>query len=441
MDSRLKIGYLLALGCALFAIPSPSMPLFSLPGKLAWPDGWQEFMLAPAPLFIAAALLLQAVIYRSCGHSLTELVRVTRKLAALFALLTVSYGLMPEQPGGWLWHWRLGTRDLLFSVDGALIGFMMCGRILAIIWAAALIQRTGNPGDLVAGLQGLGLPRLVALAIDITITLLGSTDRVHGQRRRATEPNRGGNKFANLALLRQFWGDLGSGKLHFLLNPLQAKLRQAEQRVKVLAPDLEIALARDLALIAGLAALSQTVRFLKLMPGIPFAPGHKSVILLPLYVVAAERTSSRWGATMLGTTQGVVSLTFGEGQFGPFEFCKFLAPGLVVDILWPLAKGRGALAYAGLGLAAAIARFASIVLIGLLIQAPPLFFALLAPMALFHLVFGTASGFVTFHLLAALGKNAILATSSHQYGVPQEGELWLESSEEKASTERTSKPN
>jgi hypothetical protein len=122
--------------------------------------------------------------------------------------------------------------------------------------------------------------------------------------------------------------------------------------------------------------------------------------------VAADKTATRWGATSLGTTNGLLAFSFGDGQFGPFEILKFIAPGLAVDFCWPLARGRGAFAYAALGLVAAIARFATIAAVGILVQAPAIFWAMLAPVGIFHLVFGTGSGFVTFHLLRALdGEN------------------------------------
>ena len=44
--------------------------------------------------------------------------------------------------------------------------------------------------------------------------------------------------------------------------------------------------ARDLGVVAGVATAMLALKILKLLPGIPFAPGHKTVLLIPLYVVA-----------------------------------------------------------------------------------------------------------------------------------------------------------
>lgn len=376
MMPRVKIAYLVLLGVALFAIPGP--------------------------IPVGVGLALQLAIGLRVGR-LADLARALRKLSPLLFVLALSYAIP-------------------WSVQALLTGILAGGRVLALLWASVLVQRTGEPGDLVRGLSGLGLPRLPALAVDLTLSLLAPGERGRGD---GSGGGRGRGNAEGAPRLR----DVLSGDISVLMRPLERSLERAELRALEVAPDLGPDAAKDLALIAGLATLSQSIRLIKILPGIPFAPGHKSVVLLPLYVVAADRTTTRWGSTALGITNGVVAFAFGDGQFGPFEILKFIAPGIVVDLAWPVLRGRGAFAYGLLGLLAAIARFSAVVAVGWLVQAPAAFFALLAPMGLFHLVFGASSGYVTFHLLQKLGRSD---------GV---GESWRESSEAKESTGPTSKPH
>ncbi len=371
IDPRLEILYLIGLGSALFLIPGPE--------------------------FVCGALILQLLLYWRSALPWRDLGRMLRKLALLLAIILVSYAFLGE---------------------GLLAGALMCGRIVALIWASLLVARTGAPTDLVHGLQGLGMPRVAALALDLTLTLIadapagrgmggggggGGGGRGGGRGGTGAEPAAEPGFRGMIAGIRSIAG----GDATPILAPLRAKLAQAEARAAQVAPDLSPAAAGDLAIIAALAAFSQTVRFAKLLPGLPFAPGHKAVLLLPLYVVAADRTRMPLGATALGLTLGIVSFSLGDGgHLGPFVILKFLAPGILIDLLWPLARKGGGPVYALVGLAAAIAQLAAVAAVGLLVRAPASYFAAFIPMAALHSVFGCASGYVTFHLLRALGPRA-----------------------------------
>ena len=46
-------------------------------------------------------------------------------------------------------------------------------------------------------------------------------------------------------------------------------------------------MSRDAGVIVGLSLTMLGIKALKVLPSIPFAPGHKLVLLTPLYVVAS----------------------------------------------------------------------------------------------------------------------------------------------------------
>ena len=146
-----------------------------------------------------------------------------------------------------------------------------------------------------------------------------------------------------------------------------------------------------------------SLRFLQLAPGFPIAPGHKGIVLIPLYMLAAARTQTRWGATQFGILMGVTSFLAGMGKFGPFDILRHMTPGLFVDLTLPLLHAGGRRAstwgYGLLGAGAALTRFSTLAAIALLVEAPPGFYAILAPTALTHVTFGFLSGTVTRRLL------------------------------------------
>src|SRR4029078_1003982 len=87
---------------------------------------------------------------------------------------------------------------------------------------------------------------------------------------------------------------------------------------------------------AGVSVTMLGIKALKVLPSIPFAPGHKLAILTPLYIVAPLLPRSRFGATLTGLVMGTVAFLMGDGRYGIFEILKHITPGLICDALVPL---------------------------------------------------------------------------------------------------------
>ncbi|HWL85899.1 MAG TPA: hypothetical protein VNO21_08860, partial [Polyangiaceae bacterium] len=164
----------------------------------------------------------------------------------------------------------------------------------------------------------------------------------------------------------------------------------------------------DVPVIAGIALTMLGVKALKILPSIPFAPGHKLVILTPLYIAATVLSRSRFGATMTGLTMGTVAFLLGDGRYGIFEILKHVTPGLLCDLLVPLIRRRrtapGRFVWSVLGGIVGAGRFATIFAVTLSVSAPAVAYAMLIPGFLVHTTFGVVSGYVSFHLIAALDR-------------------------------------
>jgi len=171
--------------------------------------------------------------------------------------------------------------------------------------------------------------------------------------------------------------------------------------------------ARDIAVIAGVSVAMLGVKALKILPSIPFAPGHKFVILTPLYLLASRKTRMRFGATMTGLTMGTVAFLMGDGRYGIFEILKHVVPGLVADLCLPfLLRNRApdvpppAWVCALLGGLMGAGRFATVFCVTLAVQPPRVAFAMLIPGFVVHTGFGLLAGLVSKPVLGGAAPEA-----------------------------------
>ncbi|RMH40491.1 MAG: hypothetical protein D6689_13650 [Deltaproteobacteria bacterium] len=398
MDPRLRAVYLVAVAVGVFFLRDPAA--------------------------VGAVAAAQAVLFVAVGLGARALVRQLRKLALFLGVIFVAYALVGTGEAGQTWRTVAGLR---WSVPGAALGLGMVLRIAAVVLASQ-VARAGDPRALAAGLGKLGVPRMAALAIDTTLALLGDGGG-RGQGRGAGRgqgrgggrgQGHGGGDAAGApppestdapargigARVRDFWaalGRLGRGDMTRLVSRIDAQIDRAADYIVAHTGEADRGRARDVAVIAGMALTMLSVKVLKLLPGLPFAPGHKGVVLIPLYFVAARLTRARFGATWTGLTMGAVAFLMGDGRYGVFEIFKHVAPGLLADVLVPVVpRNAGRAAWAAVGAVTALGRFATVTAIALCVQPPAVVYALLVPGLIVHGTFGVLSSIVTAPLLRAI---------------------------------------
>jgi hypothetical protein len=253
------------------------------------------------------------------------------------------------------------------------------------------------------------LPRSAAVSIDTVLALLGD-GRGGGGGGGGSGGGRGGGGGRGASDAEApgegFWASvkrLGRGDVSPILGRLERQIARAEDHAARELGEKGAALARDVGVVAGVALTMLGIKALKILPSIPFAPGHKGVILIPLYVVAARLTRSPLGATLTGLTMGTVAFLMGDGRYGIFEIIKHLAPGVLCDVGLPLFAGGsrmpGPFLWSLFGAVIAAGRFATIFAMTLIVQAPKVAFAILIPGLTVHVTFGLLSGYVTYHLV------------------------------------------
>jgi len=373
----LKVCYLLAVTALVFALPATSAPALA-----QW-------------AVIAALLVLQAVVLLGCRIGPAEIVGPVWKLKWLFALLIVFYGLLPPEkpccdvlvgwpvPGiGW---------TLSLNLTGLQQAGLMCLQIVTVLLTSTVVRSTGGGRDLVEGLQAFRLPDLFVHALDQTL------DTFSGGRRPGHRREGAARTGSFLSVVRE----MSRGDFSAFAKTIERNMALAAERTPEGRRKLDAALAHDVAVVTGIALCMASLKVVKVLPGLPFASGHKTFLLFPLYVLAARLTHSRWGGTAAGSIMGVIGFLQGDGRFGVLEIFKHIAPGLVIDLGEPLARRLPpwALGYFVLGFAAAIARTATELLLMLLLGARAEIYLFPAARLVPNLLAGTLSGFVTIVIL------------------------------------------
>jgi Cobalt transport protein len=383
--SVLKVAYLLAVTAAAFMVPA-----FAATQSARW-------------LVVPALLALQVVILLACRIRITEVVRPIWRLKWLFLFLIGCYVLLPaENPGAGdlVLPWRLPIVDwvLPLHLTGLERAGLMCLQILTLLLASTVVRLTGSGRDLVDGLRALRLPDLFIYSLDHTLELLGGAKK--SRRGRAEPAGQGGALSTVKRLLR---GDIGG-----FVETIRANIERAgESRRHESDRRLGPRLIHDIGIVTGIALCMASVKVLKLLPGLPFAPGHKALLLFPLYVLASRLTHSRWGGTAAGSIMGVIGFLQGDGRFGVLEILKHVAPGFVIDLAEPLVRRlpAWAMGYCFLGVAAAAGRITTELVLVLLLGARAEVYLFPTAVLVPNLLAGFLSGFVTIFVLRAFARS------------------------------------
>lgn len=353
----------------------------------------------------AAVMVTMAMAWLALGLGAGALALQVRKLVPISTLIIAGYALFAIDPATdrWVTLWKIDI-----NTTGLLEGATMAIRILAVVMASH-VARTGDPRALATGLRGLGMPRMVAAAIDATLALLG-TERGGGGGR-GTGGGKGKGKGKGGEGFRAAFKRMAKGDVHVIVDSLERHIDRVQAFLADRDPDLPATTARDIAVIAGVSLTMLGFKVLKILPGVPFAPGYKGVVLIPLYLVAASLTKTRLGATWTGLTMGTVAFLLGDGRYGVFEIAKHVAPGVLTDLLFGVVRRvahggrtRRVIAWSCLGMIAALGRFATITMVAFAVQPPAIVYITLLPGLLVHATFGVISGFITTPLMTAIEK-------------------------------------
>jgi hypothetical protein len=368
-----KLAWLLALAVALFAIAHPAL--------------------------LGALLAAQLALWIGSGLAVRELWQPLRRLLVFGLLIALSFAFVPTG-GADRWLTLPGPDWLRVNLAGLALAGAMFLRVLTLVLASAWVQRSCPPGALVRGLRALRLPETVAIAVDATLALLaggpgtggGGGGGMGGGRHREAEGS------AQLG-----WADIRAGRVQAFTEAFERSLERGRRWLAERYPELTPERVRDLSIVLALCLAVMGLKVLQVLPGIPFASGHKNILIVPLFLYVAQATNMRFGGFAAGTAVGIVSFLMGYGKFGVLEIAHFALPGLLADLVTPWLRATGKAArlvqYALAGAVLGLGRFAANFLAILLAGAPEVAFLLFAPLLLSQVLFGALSCFVSVLLI------------------------------------------
>jgi len=162
---------------------------------------------------------------------------------------------------------------------------------------------------------------------------------------------------------------------------------------------------RDLLLIALIAALCMLAKQLLRVP--INIPGHSGLLWVALFVICRGLVDKRGTGLLLGAVAGVLAQFAGFGHQGPFEWTKWVAAGILLEVLTLLTPGdlrnwwKAAIVGAGLHLG----KLAGLTLVSVILRVPLALIVLgLGWSATTHVIFGVAGGLLGALALRELRK-------------------------------------
>ncbi len=376
MMARLTVLYLLAVSMAIFLVRDP--------------------------IFIAAVLLVHLPIAPVAGVRMRQLGRALWRMRYLLIFLVVVQGLFPPK-SHFLADWLQVHRPAVaagWMTDapgrprwqvGVAVGVCQIIQIFSMVLVSMIVRSAGNGRRFLEGLRGLFVPRSAVEVIDACFAQLES-DRPHRGNRTQAKDTPAARPLRSL--LR---GDVG-----WIVDRLEGELGADA------VGDHRDAAAHDARLMTRITTVLMSLRMLRVAAGTGLTPGYQNMVVVPLLCLAADRTQRRWGATVVGTATGVLSVMLGLGRNGVFVLPAHVVPGALVDVGWRVV-GRhtpGLLGCSILGIVAGFGRFAGMLLVLLLLDNPELL-AAVPFFSLGHVAFGALSGFVTVALVKESRRRAM----------------------------------
>ncbi len=382
-----------------------------------------------AGLFAMQLVVLAA--FRSLR--LSDLVRIFARLRFLFFFLIAVNAFLPGPATGRYWPLAWG---IVVNLDGLFSGAVMCAQIALVVLTTHVVRAIGDERSFIDGLRSLRIAPLLAYSLDTTFALVGGSLNRGGSGdgsgsgsgsgggsgggggggRYGSGHDGGGDGGGHVAAA----GEETSGGVLALLRALRNRdispfvdkinsgLADAARHAARLGLGRER--AHDVGVIGGIAAVMMAFKLVKVLPGLPVMQGAKMIFFIPLYVLATDRTHTRWGGTIAGGIMGFLAFLNGDSRYGLFEILKHLVPGLTMDLIWPVVRRLPLRIWilVIVGWIAAAARtstqFAMIFALSSDNATLLIFPALkLVPNA----IAGTLSAFVTYPVLKHLGSRAI----------------------------------
>lgn len=352
--ANLKIAYLIVLSTGLFFIYN-------------W---WIIFLL----------FAFQSFLWFSSSLPIKPLIKALIKLKWFFLIIIIAYTFFQTHDSSVPTEVDLYFFSINVYISSLTIALLMLSRITLMLMVSLWVRKSLHQLEFVQGLKFYKTPETVAIVIDLTLAQLTSQKKKKRKKTKTT--------------FKQF----NSNKAQFIHQLIEKNIKKSDQLLLENYPKISKTMRKDVLVILSVVIAIMSLKFLQLMPGLPIAPGHKNLLVIPLIILASLSTHMKYGGLAAGFATGIVSFLMGFGKFGIFEVLHFALPGLISDWLKPMLKNQKnnwlILKLAIIGAILGFTRFVANILILLLVGAPKLALIVMTPMLISQIVFGALSSII-----------------------------------------------
>ncbi|MGB0882635.1 MAG: hypothetical protein ACPGSO_06745, partial [Vicingaceae bacterium] len=227
------------------------------------------------------------------------------------------------------------------------------------------------------GLRKLGMPKDFSLIID------GILETIESQPKKKNK--NGKNKGEGISIKSVLKGNFSE-----ITDLINSKLDEARATFA----------NNDVAIISAFSLIVTLIRFMKITPGFPIAPGHKNVLIIPFFILASRLTNKRFAGTSIGFLSGIIHFMSGFGKYGPLGILQFALLGLIVDLFMLLfKKSNSIIVFCIIGAIAGFTRVSAEIGLAWLLRMPVEYYLFYLPYVASQCLFGAASGIVTKYLI------------------------------------------
>lgn len=228
--------------------------------------------------------------------------------------------------------WNIESWDWAFalSFDGMLKGGVMASKLVAMLTITQVIRFSMTSQEFVGGLRGVGLSVSSAEIIDQIIGVVTTEQKSKGGGR--GDGSGGGRKNNSDKKTNKSSADdteikavdvLTKGKVGNIPKKLVKRLQFAADNFK----------GSSNASVAASALAITLIRMVKIAPGLPLAPGHKSVLVFPVFIYGILKSDKKFAGLQIGSISGILHFSMGFGKFGPLGILEFSIVGIVIDLM------------------------------------------------------------------------------------------------------------
>lgn len=293
---------------------------------------------------------------------------------------------------------------LMASSEGIYLGGVMACKLISMLMITQVVRFTMKKNEFVQGLAGIGLSASSAEIIDQIIEIVSEEKKKKGAEKGAGGGGGDGNgkgRGKNESKTPEPDEDkatdvLFKGKVGRIPQKIITRLNFAADKFK----------NNPNATIASASLAITLIRMVKIAPGLPVAPGHKNILVIPVFINAIHKSKKPFAGVQIGSISGILHFSMGFGKYGPLGILEFVIVGGMIDLMLKLPFKKTNLVYLmSIGAVAGITRIGIEILLAYILGISSAFFIIFLPYIISQISFGIASGFIS---------RAILKTNNNE---------------------------